>query len=94
MQPARLFLAEAHIYLPSTHIPYYFGPTDFDHCTVTFLINLLPYYIETMSESEDDIRTRAVCDFFGKIFFSVTNPPEDLSDLCDGVVMFEALSEM
>ena len=32
-----------------------------------------------MSESVDeDLRTRAVCDFFGKVFFSVTNPPEDL----------------
>ena len=32
-----------------------------------------------MSESADeDLRTRAVCDFFGKVFFSVTNPPEDL----------------
>ena len=48
-----------------------------------------------MSESiDDDLRTRAVCDFFGKVFFSVSNPPEDLEDLCDGVVMFEALSEM
>ncbi|KAL7542665.1 hypothetical protein ACHAXR_011980 [Thalassiosira sp. AJA248-18] len=46
-----------------------------------------------MSEAEDP-RTRAVCEFFGKVFFSVTNPPEDLSDLCDGVVMFEALSEI
>ena len=47
-----------------------------------------------MSESEEDPRTRAVCEFFGKVFFSVTNPPADLSDLSDGVVMFEALSEM
>ena len=48
-----------------------------------------------MSESiDDDLRTRAVCDFFGKVFFSVSNPPEDLEDLCDGVVMFEGLSEM
>mmetsp|Transcript_18136 Transcript_18136/g.39201 ORF Transcript_18136/g.39201 Transcript_18136/m.39201 type:complete len:564 (+) Transcript_18136:337-2028(+) len=46
-----------------------------------------------MSEAEDP-RTMAVCEFFGKVFFSVTNPPEDLSDLCDGVVMFEALSEI
>ncbi|KAL9181465.1 hypothetical protein ACHAXT_010270 [Thalassiosira profunda] len=47
-----------------------------------------------MSESEEDPRTRAVCEFFGKVFFSVTNPPADLSDLSDGVVMFEALSEI
>mmetsp|Transcript_22879 Transcript_22879/g.55154 ORF Transcript_22879/g.55154 Transcript_22879/m.55154 type:complete len:567 (-) Transcript_22879:1318-3018(-) len=47
-----------------------------------------------MSEVEEDPRTRAVCEFFGKVFFSVTHPPEDLSDLCDGVVMFEALSEI
>jgi len=46
-----------------------------------------------MSES-DDPRTMAVCEFFGKVFYSVTNPPECLSDLCDGVVMFEALSEI
>lgn len=47
-----------------------------------------------MSESEEDPRSRAVCEFFGKVFFSVSNPPEELSDLCDGVVMFEALSEI
>lgn len=48
-----------------------------------------------MSESEqEDPRVIAVCEFFSKVFFSVTNPPEDLSDLCDGVVMFEALSEI
>ncbi len=47
-----------------------------------------------MADEEADPRTRAVCEFFGKVFFSVTNQPEDLSDLCDGVVMFEALSEM
>jgi len=47
-----------------------------------------------MSGSEEDLRTRAICEFFGTVFFSVTSPPEDLSDLCDGVVLFEALSEM
>jgi protein HOOK3 len=48
-----------------------------------------------MSESEqEDPRVIAVCEFFSKVFFSVTNPPEDLSDLCDGVVMFEALAEI
>mmetsp|Transcript_56542 Transcript_56542/g.120087 ORF Transcript_56542/g.120087 Transcript_56542/m.120087 type:complete len:557 (+) Transcript_56542:356-2026(+) len=47
-----------------------------------------------MDESEEDPRTGAVCEFFGKVFFSVTTVPEDLSDLCDGVVMFEALSEI
>lgn len=47
-----------------------------------------------MSEVEEDLRTKAVCEFFGKVFFSVTNPPQDLNDLCDGVVMFEALSEV
>ncbi len=46
-----------------------------------------------MSESEDP-RTRAVCEFFSKVFFSVSHPPQDLNDLCDGVAMFEALSEM
>jgi len=43
---------------------------------------------------EEDPRTGAICEFFAKVFLSVTNPPEDLSDLCDGVVMFEALSEI
>lgn len=47
-----------------------------------------------MSDAEDDPRASAVCEFFTKVFFSVTHPPEDLSDLSDGVVMFEALSEM
>jgi hypothetical protein len=47
-----------------------------------------------MAEADEDPRARAVCEFFRAVFFSVTNPPEDLSDLCDGVVMFEALSEM
>jgi len=47
-----------------------------------------------MAEDEEDPRASAVCEFFGKVFFSVTNLPEDLSDLCDGVVMFEALSEI
>jgi hypothetical protein len=47
-----------------------------------------------MSDAEDDHRTTAVCEFFGKVFFSVTHQPEELSDLCDGVVMYEALSEM
>jgi len=47
-----------------------------------------------MADDEEDPRASAVCEFFGKVFFSVTNLPEDLSDLCDGVVMFEALSEI
>lgn len=47
-----------------------------------------------MSETDEDPRTSAICQFFTKVFFSVTNPPEGLSDLCDGVVMFEALSEI
>ncbi|KAL3792372.1 hypothetical protein ACHAW5_010773 [Stephanodiscus triporus] len=47
-----------------------------------------------MSEADEDPRARAVCAFFGKVFFSVTHKPDDLSDLCDGVVMFEALSEI
>ncbi|KAL3822355.1 hypothetical protein ACHAXA_001732 [Cyclostephanos tholiformis] len=47
-----------------------------------------------MAEADEDPRARAVCEFFGKVFFSVTHPPDDLSDLCDGVVMFEALSEI
>lgn len=47
-----------------------------------------------MSDADEDLRNRAVCEFFGKVFFSVTHQPEDLSDLCDGVVMFEALSEI
>lgn len=47
-----------------------------------------------MSEAEEDLRTSAICEFFTKVFFSVTNPPESLHDLCDGVVMFEALSEI
>jgi len=47
-----------------------------------------------MSEVEEDPRTSAICQFFTKVFFSVTTPPEGLFDLCDGVVMFEALSEI
>lgn len=47
-----------------------------------------------MAEAEEDPRTSAVCEFFRKVFFSVNEPPEDLSDLCDGVVMFYALSEI
>lgn len=46
-----------------------------------------------MSESEDP-RTAAICEFFSQVFLSVTTKPEDLSDLSDGVIMYDALSEM
>lgn len=43
---------------------------------------------------ENDVTSIAVCEFFAKCFLSLENPPENLSDLYDGVVMFHALSEM
>ena len=42
---------------------------------------------------EDDVTSIAVCEFFAKCFLSL-DPPESLSELSDGVVMFQALSEM
>ena len=46
----------------------------------------------TMAE-EDDVTSIAVCEFFAKCFLSL-DPPESLAELSDGVVMFQALSEM
>lgn len=42
---------------------------------------------------EDDVTSIAVCEFFAKCFLSL-DPPESLSELSDGVVMFQALSEI
>ena len=42
---------------------------------------------------EDDVTSIAVCEFFAKCFLSL-DPPESLAELSDGVVMFQALSEM
>jgi len=35
-----------------------------------------------------------VCEFFGKVFLAVSKKPTSMADLCDGEVMFEALSEI
>eukprot|EP00986_Skeletonema_menzelii_P018880 scaffold26747_cov135-Skeletonema_menzelii.AAC.2 len=43
---------------------------------------------------EEDVTSIAVCDFFAKCFISLLDPPESLSELSDGVVMFHALSEI
>ena len=43
---------------------------------------------------EEDVTSIAVCDFFAKCFISLLDPPQSLSELSDGVVMFQALSEM
>ena len=45
-----------------------------------------------MSEEEDPMAA-AVCEFFAKCFLTL-EPPDSLSELSDGVVMFQALSEM
>jgi hypothetical protein len=45
-----------------------------------------------MSEEEDPTAA-AVCEFFAKCFLTL-EPPDSLSELSDGVVMFQALSEM
>ena len=50
-------------------------------------------YSAAMAE-EEDVTSIAVCDFFAKCFISLLDPPESLSELSDGVVMFHALSEM
>jgi hypothetical protein len=42
---------------------------------------------------EEDATIVAVCEFFAKCFLTL-DPPESLSELSDGVVMFQALSEM
>ena len=43
---------------------------------------------------DQDATSIAVCDFFAKCFISLSDPPQSLSELSDGVVMFQALSEM
>lgn len=45
-----------------------------------------------MSEEEDPTAA-AVCEFFAKCFLTL-EPPDSLSELSDGVVMFQALSEI
>eukprot|EP00574_Skeletonema_japonicum_P013234 CAMPEP_0201722776 /NCGR_PEP_ID=MMETSP0593-20130828/7017_1 /ASSEMBLY_ACC=CAM_ASM_000672 /TAXON_ID=267983 /ORGANISM="Skeletonema japonicum, Strain CCMP2506" /LENGTH=566 /DNA_ID=CAMNT_0048213763 /DNA_START=42 /DNA_END=1742 /DNA_ORIENTATION=+ len=42
---------------------------------------------------EEDVTSVAVCEFFAKCFLAL-DPPESLSELSDGVVMFQALSEI
>jgi len=46
-----------------------------------------------MIGEEEDAQSAAVCEFFAKCFLTI-EPPESLSDLSDGVVMFQALSEL
>ena len=44
-------------------------------------------------EVTEEARYAAMLEFLGS-FPSVSAVPEDISDLCDGVVIFEVLSEM
>ena len=46
------------------------------------------------SDIEEPHGATTVCEFFQNVFLSVSKTPESLDDLCDGVVMFEALSEI
>ena len=46
------------------------------------------------SSEVDEPHGATVCEFFQNVFLSVSKTPESLDDLCDGVVMFEALSEI
>ena len=46
-----------------------------------------------MSDDEEDPTSLAICEFFAKCFLTL-DPPDSLDDLSDGVVMFQALSEM
>lgn len=43
--------------------------------------------------TDDETRYAAMVEFLGS-FSTVSQPPENISDLSDGVVIFEALSEM
>ncbi|EJK74966.1 hypothetical protein THAOC_03328 [Thalassiosira oceanica] len=49
--------------------------------------------MSSSSEIEEPHGT-TVCEFFQNVFLSISKPPESLDDLCDGVAMFEALSEI
>jgi hypothetical protein len=43
--------------------------------------------------ADEDVRYAAMVEFLGS-FSTVSQPPQDISELSDGVVIFEALSEM
>lgn len=45
------------------------------------------------SEEEEEARYRAMVEFIGS-FPTVSSPPVDISEMADGVAIFEALSEM
>jgi hypothetical protein len=45
------------------------------------------------SEEEEEARYRAMVEFIGS-FPTVSSPPADISEMADGVAIFEALSEM
>jgi len=50
--------------------------------------------IDIMASEEEEARYRAMVEFIG-VFPSLTGaPPTDISELGDGVAIFEALSEM
>ena len=46
-----------------------------------------------MSEISE-ARAKAIFDFFGSVFMTVSVEINELADLSDGIAMFEALSEM
>jgi hypothetical protein len=55
-------------------------------------------YFETTTmaseqEEEEEARYRAMVEFIGS-FPTVSSPPVDISEMADGVAIFEALSEM
>ena len=52
-----------------------------------------PRRTATAMSEEEDPTAAAVCEFFAKCFLTL-EPPDSLSELSDGVVMFQALSEM
>lgn len=58
------------------------------------LVTQASHFETTMaSEEEEEARYRAMVEFIGS-FPTVSSPPVDISEMADGVAIFEALSEM
>lgn len=51
------------------------------------------HFETTMASEEEEARYRAMVEFIGS-FPTVSSPPVDISEMADGVAIFEALSEM